>query len=112
MSGTVFLMPFLEGVAVFDVFERLSADKDPTDDVVGLSLRRLRQERHLRLVDVATAAQVSTSFLSDVECGKRQLLLIRLPALARALGVHPLDLLVFPTFPPWCQCQEHERGTA
>src|SRR5262249_31934723 len=82
------------------------------DDVVGLSLRRLRQERHLRLVDVATAAQVSTSFLSDVECGKRQLLLIRLPALARALGVHPLDLLVFPTFPPWCPCQKHERDTA
>lgn len=56
-------------------------------ELVGRQLRRERQARRLRLVDVAEAAGVSTQYLSEIERGRKDPSSEVLAAVAGALGV-------------------------
>jgi transcriptional regulator with XRE-family HTH domain len=51
------------------------------------NLRRLREDRGLRLSDLAKAAGLSPSYLSELESGKRQPSPVVVSALATTLGV-------------------------
>lgn len=61
--------------------------------LLGDLLRRLRQEQHRTLVDVARDAQISMPYLSEVERGLKEASSEVLAAICRALGVTVLDLL-------------------
>lgn len=55
--------------------------------IVGLNLRRARLERDLSQEELADEAGISTSFLSQVEGGRRSLTITKLQDLAVALRV-------------------------
>jgi transcriptional regulator with XRE-family HTH domain len=61
---------------------------------VGKRIRTLRQKRGWRQVDLAVAAGVGKTHISDIENGKRELGLLTLERIANALGLPPGDLLV------------------
>ena len=62
---------------------------------MGARIRQRRQELGLRIVDLATLADVSPRFLSDVELGKGNITTVRLGDLATALKI-PLTSLISP----------------
>ncbi len=61
--------------------------------LLGLKLKRLRQDRGASLKEIAQSAGVSVSYLSEIEKGKKYPKTDKLIDLARALGV-PFDDLV------------------
>lgn len=67
--------------------EGLPDDATTRRKALGKLLRDTRQEREETLNKVATAAGVSTPFLSDLERGERTIGPRRLDALAQALGL-------------------------
>jgi transcriptional regulator with XRE-family HTH domain len=71
----------------------MAADRGRPRLVLGLKLKALRQKRGLPLREVAAAAGLSVSYLSELEKGKKYPKPDRLVALAEALGV-PFDELV------------------
>lgn len=56
-------------------------------ELVGRQVRRERQARRLRLVDVADEAGVSTQYLSEIERGRKEPSSEVLSAVAGALGL-------------------------
>jgi transcriptional regulator with XRE-family HTH domain len=71
----------------------MAADRGRPRLVLGLKLKALRQKRGLPLREVAAAAGLSISYLSELEKGKKYPKPDRLVALAEALDV-PFDELV------------------
>ncbi len=67
-----------------------------SSDLIAARIRRLRQERSLRLEDVARRAGYTKGFLSKVENGKVSPPVATLIRVANALGVEVTDLLVTP----------------
>jgi transcriptional regulator with XRE-family HTH domain len=63
--------------------------------LLGCELRRIRGNRGLTLTELARKARLSTSFLSEIEQGKKSPSLASLDAIASVLGV-PRDALVPP----------------
>lgn len=63
-------------------------------DVLASNLRRLRHEKGLAQDDLAYEAEVSRSYLSQLEKGTFYASLKILEKLARALGVEPYELIV------------------
>ena len=61
--------------------------------ILGLKLRKLRQEKHLSLSDLAARAGISVSYLSEIEGGRKHPKPEKLIRLAEALAV-PYDELV------------------
>lgn len=61
--------------------------KNCTESEIGQTLQRLRQERELKLGDLATRAQVSTAMISRIENGNVSPSLAMLQSLADALDV-------------------------
>lgn len=64
---------------------------------IGARVRRHRKAAGLSGVKLASAADVSQSFLSQLESGQTSVAIATLYRLAEALGVHPADLLPQPT---------------
>lgn len=60
---------------------------------VGKRIRTLRRRKGWRQIDLAAHAEVSKTHITEVERGKRELCLNTLERIARALEVHPADLL-------------------
>lgn len=60
---------------------------------LGQALRRLRRERRLSLTDVASATDISSSFLSVVEKGKSDIAIGRLMRIMRFFDAKIADLL-------------------
>lgn len=65
-------------------------------DVLALNLRRLRAAKGLAQDDLAYEAEVSRSYLSQLEKGTFYASLKILEKLANALGVEPYELIVQP----------------
>jgi transcriptional regulator with XRE-family HTH domain len=63
-------------------------------DVLAANLRRLRNEKGLAQDDLAYEAEVSRSYLSQLEKGTFYASLKILEKLARALGVEAYELIV------------------
>jgi transcriptional regulator with XRE-family HTH domain len=61
--------------------------------VIGVALRRARQEQGKTLRDVAQAARVSVQYLSEVERGRKEASSEVLAAICAALGWTLIDLL-------------------
>ncbi len=61
--------------------------------VLGRRVREERRAAKLTLEDMAHRAQISSSFLSYIESGRRKASLGTVEKLARALGLDPGDLL-------------------
>jgi transcriptional regulator with XRE-family HTH domain len=61
--------------------------------LVGTILRDRREEQGRTLRDVATAAQVSLAYLSEVERGRKEASSEVLVAICRALGMRLVDLV-------------------
>lgn len=66
-------------------------------DIFAANLRRLRHEKGLAQDDLAYEAEVSRSYLSQLEKGAFYASLKILEKLAKALGVEPYELIVPPT---------------
>lgn len=62
-------------------------------DTFAANLRRLRNEKNLSQDDLAYAAEVSRSYLSQIEKGKYHVSLKTIGKLAEALNVEPVELL-------------------
>ncbi|GAB4086742.1 hypothetical protein GCM10028784_33720 [Myceligenerans cantabricum] len=62
-------------------------------DLVGKILRRARTAQRRTLSDVATAARVSTAYLSEVERGRKEASSEVLAAVCAALGMKLADLV-------------------
>lgn len=60
---------------------------------IGQVLRRIRTEQGLTLRDVATAAAISTPYLSEIERGRKEPSSEILAAICRALDLELTDLL-------------------
>ena len=65
-----------------------------TDFAIGATIRQIRKQRDMTLLEVSTLAGISTPFLSDIERDKTNLSLKTLAAIADALGtpMHALFL--------------------
>ncbi len=63
-------------------------------DVVGANIRRLRLDRKLTQEQLAHDAGMATSFLSEIERGKRAATVTTLEGIATALSVQVADLFV------------------
>ncbi|MFT4210535.1 MAG: XRE family transcriptional regulator [Microbacterium sp.] len=72
---------------------RSPADPDESARVLGARIRALRQSRGLTLAQAAADAELSHSFLSQVERGLERLSMGSLFRIARALGTTQQDLL-------------------
>jgi transcriptional regulator with XRE-family HTH domain len=68
-------------------------DRERDRETLGQRIRSLRQRQKLTLSDVASAADVSVSLLSQVERGKTDPSLDTLRDIADALGTTPFQLL-------------------
>ncbi len=82
---------------------------DPLAEKVGSRLRALRLERGLSVSEVARVSGLSKGHLANVERGFAQATVGTLVAAARALGVAPSMLLVFPGEEPLGSVLEHVR---
>lgn len=60
----------------------------------GRALRAARLERGLSREGLAELAGLHRTYVGDVERGERNVSLVNIERLARALGVRPSDLLV------------------
>lgn len=65
-------------------------------EILAANLRRLRHEKGLAQDDLAYEAEVSRSYLSQLEKGAFYASLKILEKLAKALGVEPYELIVPP----------------
>ena len=65
-------------------------------DILAANLRRLRNEKGLAQDDLAYEAEVSRSYLSQLEKGTFYASLKILEKLSKALGVEPYELIVPP----------------
>ena len=66
-------------------------------DVFAANLRRLRHTKGLSQDDLAYEAEISRSYLSQIEKGAFYASLKIVGKLARTLGVEPAELLKLPT---------------
>lgn len=69
------------------------SEVEPEYRQLGDVLRRLRRERDLSQSWVATECGMSRSALANIEAGQQRVAFHQLLALARALKIHPADLL-------------------
>lgn len=60
---------------------------------IGERIRRLRQEQEISQEALADAASLDRSFMSQIERGQRNVTVLKLLSVARALGVPMRDLL-------------------
>jgi transcriptional regulator with XRE-family HTH domain len=58
----------------------------------GQTVRKLRQKRGLSQEELAARAHLHRNYLSDTERGRRNISLMNILALAKALGVKPAKL--------------------
>jgi transcriptional regulator with XRE-family HTH domain len=66
---------------------------EPFLESFGERMRAVREGRKMTQGDVARSADIYTSHVSDIERGRKQPTIGTLYRLARALRVHPADLL-------------------
>lgn len=84
---------------------------EPIAAKVGARIRELRLERGMSLADLADAAGLSKGHMSSVERGLVLITVGTVVATARALGVPPFVLGMFPDEEPLSTVIEHIRST-
>ena len=72
---------------------------------IGADLRRLRLEKGFTFEALAHNADLGTTFLKEIEAGKKQPSVTTLFKLSLALGTTP-DQLIVPTYIQWRSKQE------
>ncbi|HEU0239248.1 MAG TPA: helix-turn-helix transcriptional regulator [Mycobacterium sp.] len=73
-----------------------TSDREPGPlwrEVLGRSLRAIREEQGVRLVDIAGRAGISPQYLSEIERGRKEPSSEMIAAITGALGVDLADLL-------------------
>jgi len=60
---------------------------------VGLNIRKIREERGFSQEKLAGLADVHRAYVGQIERGEKNIGLINLEKIAKALDVHPRDLL-------------------
>ena len=83
---------------------------DPIAAKVGARIRELRKERGMSLVELADAAGLSRGHLSSVERGLVLITVGTVVATARALGIPPFVLAMFPDDDPFSAVIELVRS--
>ncbi len=84
---------------------------EPIAAKVGARIRELRLERGMSLADLADAAGLSKGHMSSVERGLVLITVGTVVATARALGVPPFVLAMFPDEEPLSAVIEHVRSS-
>ena len=67
--------------------------KKQVTEAFGRRVRRLRHERGWTIEELAFAAELHPTYVGSVERGERNLALVNIVRLARALGLDPADLV-------------------
>ncbi len=83
---------------------------DPIAAKVGARIRELRQERGMSLAVLADAAGLSRGHMSSVERGLVLITFSTVVAIARALGLPPFVVTMFPGDEPLSAVIEHLRS--
>ena len=83
---------------------------DPIAAKVGARIRELRQERGMSLAVLADAAGLSRGHMSSVERGLVLITFSTVVSIARALGVPPFVVTMFPSDEPLSAVIEHLRS--
>jgi transcriptional regulator with XRE-family HTH domain len=84
---------------------------EPIAAKVGARIRELRLERGMSLAALADAASLSKGHMSSVERGLVLITVGTIVATARALGVPPFVLAMFPDEEPLSAVIEHVRSS-
>ena len=71
------------------------ADKKSKEvgQIVGNTVKKLREKQGLSQEELAERASIHRTFMSHVECATRNITIYNLVKIAKALRVHPSDLL-------------------
>lgn len=83
---------------------------EPIAAKVGARIRELRLERGMSIAALADAAGLSKGHMSSVERGLVLITVSTVVSTARALGVPPFVLGMFPTDEPFAAVIEHVRS--
>ena len=71
----------------------MSVKNQNTKIIFGLKLKQLRQEKELSFKDLAKSADMSVSYLNEIEKGKKYPKKDKIDALAEALNVDAEELI-------------------
>jgi transcriptional regulator with XRE-family HTH domain len=80
--------------------------------LLGISIRRLREERGLSQTSLAAFMRVSKSYVCDVEDGRRTITAIRIRQVAEFLGVSPDPFLRLRGFCAHCDGTGFSKETS
>lgn len=84
-------MPSLQNI---DPLHRNPRDRDSVDDGIGEAIRRIRQRRRMTLRELGERANLSQSFLSQLERGLAQVSIASMRRIADALEIQVSDLFI------------------
>lgn len=74
--------------------EHLTIDKRMRIETrFGLYVRMHRKQRHFTQIELANLCELNQNYISDIECGKRNVTLRVVENIAKALGVGPEELV-------------------
>ena len=71
--------------------------KDRLEELFGLRVRELRAQRKLTQEELAERACIHRTYLASIEAGRRNVALVNIVYLARALDIAPSELFAFVT---------------
>ena len=70
-----------------------TAEEDEILSIIGASIRKKRLERGYSLVNLAAEVDVSSTYLCDVEKGRRNVSVIFLAKICKSLGITLKDIM-------------------
>lgn len=63
------------------------------DKVIGRHIQAAREKKHMTQAQLAASLDISTSYMSRVECGRNRINLEKLMEISSILGVHYTEIL-------------------
>ncbi len=62
---------------------------------IGLKIKFFRQSIHLTQAQLAEKLEMDVRYLSDIECGKKNITLKTLHKISETLGINPVEFFIY-----------------